>query len=156
MLDCHKTYMLESKRAHVRDIMRNPNQYTCKMLTAEDNSECYLEFYNKETRELLRFSLTEFQPTHKLTATFVETPRSIEMGSRIDNRCMMYREDTKVTLKRTRQALEEEPADWDDDEDMVFNEHIKEREMFKGNVSHLADEQKNIRLQILKILEDTP
>jgi hypothetical protein len=91
MLDHHKTYMLESKRIHVKDIMRNPDLYTCKMMTAEDGSECYLEFYQKETRELSRFSLVEFQPVHRLTTTFIEGSKSIELGDRVDDKCMMYR-----------------------------------------------------------------
>ena len=156
-LDHHKMYMLESKRTHVRDIMRNPNHYTCKMMTAEDGSECYLEFYNKESRESLRFSLNEFKPMHKLTTTFIETSKSVELGDRVDEHCMMYREEPKTNQKRNRQALTEEPVDDDDDdEDMIFNDHISEKVMFKGNVSHLLDDQKNIRYQILKILEETP
>lgn len=121
MLDPHKTYMLESKRVHVRDIIRNPNQYTCKLMTAEDGSECYLEFYSKETKEYLRFSLAEFQPVYKLTHTFIETAKNVEIGERIDERCMMYKEENK-NLKRSRQGMEDEPLDLDDDdEDLVFN-----------------------------------
>jgi hypothetical protein len=34
VIEHNKTYMVETKRLHVRDIIRNLNQYTCKLMTA--------------------------------------------------------------------------------------------------------------------------
>lgn len=40
----------------------------------------------------------------------------------------------------------------DDEDDLVFNDHLRDKESFKGNVSHIADERKRVRYSILKIL----
>lgn len=107
MIDIHKTYMLEVKRTYIRDILRSLDKYTCQMITAEDGSECYLEFFHKDSRESHRFSLEDIQSTHRMTKIFIDEEPEVTLSDQVDKHCFLYQKEAQSGLKRNRQAIAE-------------------------------------------------
>lgn len=52
--------------------------------------------------------MEEFQPINKTTCTFIETADSVQYGTKVDERCMMY---PVRTTRKSRQKILEEDAE---------------------------------------------